>query len=206
MPDDTEVLVAVNPNNPDGICHAPETLLKIERRLASLGGWLIVDEAFADVTPEIGLSAHCEREGLILLRSFGKFFGLAGVRLGFALTHPETADRLNRALGPWAVSGPACTVGTRALEDTTWIEATRKSLAAGRLRLETLLQGHGLEIVGGTDLFVLTRSEGARNLHNHLARTGIWTRAFTQHPSWLRFGQPGRPEHWRRLETTIEAP
>ncbi len=204
-PGDTDVLVIVNPNNPDGVRHAPGELVETGRRLASRGGWLIVDEAFADVTPDLGISAHCKQDGIILLRSFGKFFGLAGIRLGFALTHPDMADRLNRALGPWAVSGPACVIGTLALRDRAWIDEARETLAAGMRRLEALLLENRLDIAGGTDLFTTTHSDRAESLHGHLARNGIWTRAFPDHADWIRFGQPGPPEHWRRLETALES-
>jgi len=202
-PSDTGVLVVVNPNNPDGARHAPGGLIETARRLASRGGWLIVDEAFGDVTPDLGLAAHCQLDGLVLLRSFGKFFGLAGLRLGFALTGPEMAGRLNQAMGPWAVSGPAAAVGARALLDTAWIQGTRETLAAGMRRLEALLADNGLDIAGGTDLFALTHSDQAGALHRHLARNGIWTRVFPDHPAWIRFGLPGAPEHWRRLETAL---
>ena len=204
-PGDTDVLVVVNPNNPDGARHAPGELAETGRRLASRGGWLIVDEAFADVTPDLGLSAHCQQDGVILLRSFGKFFGLAGLRLGFALTHPHMAGCLNRALGPWAVSGPAAEIGARALRDGAWIEETRQTLAAGMRRLEALLMKTGLDIHGGTDLFTTIRSDRAGALHGHLAQGGIWTRAFPDHADWIRFGQPGPREHWRRLETALES-
>ncbi len=204
-PGDTDVLVVVNPNNPDGARYAPGELAEIGRRLASRGGWLIIDEAFADVTPGLSLSAHCNQDGIILLRSFGKFFGLAGLRLGFALTHRHMADHLNRALGPWAVSGPAAEIGARALRDGAWIERTRHTLAAGMQRLEAHLVENGLEIVGGTDLFTLICSDRAGELHGHLARSGIWTRVFPEHPDWVRFGQPGPPEHWRRLQTALKS-
>ena len=203
-PEDTEVLVVVNPNNPDGVRHAPGALLETGRRLASRGGWLIVDEAFADVTPDLGLSAYCQQDGVIILRSFGKFFGLAGLRLGFALSNPEMAGRLNRALGPWAVSGPACDIGARALLDEAWIEQTRETLATGMRRLEALLVDNGLKLAGGTDLFIAARSDQAGALHGHLAQNGIWTRVFPDHGDWVRFGQPGLPEHWRCLETALE--
>jgi cobalamin biosynthetic protein CobC len=204
-PEDTGVLVVVNPNNPDGTRHTPDELLKTGRRLAARGGWLIVDEAFEDVTQSLSLSAHCQQDGVILLRSFGKFFGLAGLRLGFALTSPEMAGRLNRALGPWAVAGPAFEIGARALRDKAWIEETRATLAAGMRRLEALLAEGGLDIAGGTDLFTLAKSDRAGALHGHLARKGIWTRAFPDQGDWIRFGQPGTNEHWRRLEVALKS-
>jgi cobalamin biosynthetic protein CobC len=204
-PEDTDVLVVVNPNNPDGTRYTPEELLETGQRLALQGGWLIVDEAFGDVTPGLSLAAHCQQDGIILLRSFGKFFGLAGLRLGFALTSPEMAGRLNRALGPWAVAGPACEIGARALRDKAWIEQTRAALAAGRRRLEALLVESGLDITGGTDLFTTARTGRAGTLHGHLAGAGIWTRIFPNQGDWIRFGQPGTDEHWRRLDAALKS-
>lgn len=200
---DTDVLVLVNPNNPDGTRYAPDRLAGPCRRLASRGGWLIVDEAFCDVTPDLSLAANCGRDGLIILRSFGKFFGLAGVRLGFALSNPSLASRLSEALGPWAVSGPTLEIGAKALSDAAWIDETGRNLATGRRRLETLLQGRGLEIVGGTDLFTLARSDRAQALHSRLAEQGIWTRAFAENPEWIRFGQPGTGDDWQRLTDAL---
>ncbi|NQV82305.1 MAG: threonine-phosphate decarboxylase [Rhodospirillales bacterium] len=204
VPGDTDVLIIVNPNNPNGVCTQRQDLLDTRRNLARRGGWLIVDEAFADVAPDISLAAHCQDDGLIILRSFGKFFGLAGLRLGFALCNPQTASRLNQALGPWSVSGPAIAVGTRALRDTAWIEQTRNTLRAEVQRLEILFGRAELDIVGTTDLFVLIRSNQAARLHAHLAQNGIWTRAFPGNRAWIRFGQPGTEEHWRRLETALD--
>ena len=200
---DTDVLVLVNPNNPDGTGYAADRLAGLCRRLASRGGWLIVDEAFCDVTPDLSLAADCASDGLIILRSFGKFFGLAGVRLGFALSHPSLAARLSEAFGPWAVPGPTLEIGVKALGDAAWIDETGATLATGRRRLEKLLQDQGLEIVGGTDLFILVRSDRAQVLHSRLAEQGIWTRAFPENPEWIRFGQPGTGENWQRLTDAL---
>ena len=204
VPDDTDVLIVVNPNNPDGMQYAHQELLDARRGLVRRGGWLIVDEAFADVTPDISLAAHCVDDGLIILRSFGKFFGLAGLRLGFALAHPAMAARLTQALGPWSVGGPAIAIGARALRDTAWIHQTRDTLRAGMQRLELLLRGAGLDIVGTTDLYLLAQSDQAPQLHVYLAQNGIWTRPFPNNPAWIRFGQPGAEDHWRRLETAFD--
>ncbi|HKO07655.1 MAG TPA: threonine-phosphate decarboxylase CobD, partial [Alphaproteobacteria bacterium] len=139
-----DVAVVANPNNPDGRRLAPASLVALADRLAARGGWLVVDEAFADVTPELSLAREVMRPGLILLRSFGKFFGLAGIRLGFALAAPAIATRLCARLGPWAVSGPALAVGAKALADAAWIEQTRRRLEKAAKRLDTILAGSGL--------------------------------------------------------------
>jgi cobalamin biosynthetic protein CobC len=142
---------------------------------------------------------------VVVLRSFGKFFGLAGLRLGFALTAPTLAARLRAALGPWAVSGPALAVGTRALADTVWIERTRRRLAEASARLDEILARLALTVVGGTSLFRLVQTPAANALFQHLGQAGIWVRAFPDNPDWLRFGLPANEREWRRLKTALVA-
>jgi len=201
--DDTDIVVVVNPNNPDGCRFSPDLLEAVQERLALRRGWLVVDEAFADVAPDLNLTGRCEKEGLIIMRSFGKFFGLAGVRLGFALTNAALTGHLAEALGSWTVFGPAEAIGIKAPGDTAWIEETRKALEIRKQNLEGLLTRQGWEITGVANLFTLFHTGKARALHAHLARQLIWTRVFPDHPQWLRFGQPGGQEDWNRLSTAV---
>jgi cobalamin biosynthetic protein CobC len=124
VPPDGRIVVLANPNNPDGRVIAPDRLLALAETLARRGGMLIVDEAFADCDPSASVSPAAGAPGLLVLRSFGKFFGLAGVRLGFALAQPGLAEDFRSALGPWPVSGPALAIGERALADDAWIATT----------------------------------------------------------------------------------
>ncbi len=202
--DAAAVVVVVNPNNPDGRRHDPTILEAARRKLAALGGLLIIDEAFADVTPEISMTSQAEMDGLLILRSFGKFFGLAGLRLGFAVGQDDMTKRLASQLGPWAVSGPAIEIGTRALRDKNWIDQTRQSLALLRARLDKILLSAGLEIVGGTDLYVLTRTKDAAFLYEKLGCAGVLVRAFEDRPEWLRFGLPGNEAEFERLEKVLQ--
>lgn len=195
----SSVVVLANPNNPDGRIHQPRSLAALADKLAAAGGLLVVDEAFADVAPELSLAPLAGRPGLCLLRSFGKFFGLAGLRLGHALAEPALALRLEAHLGPWRASGPALAVAARALADQAWIAATRRELAAAAARLDRLLNSAGLSILGGTHLFRLTESGDAAGLHDALARRGILTRRFAARPRWLRFGLPSDEAGWQRL-------
>lgn len=201
---DADVVVVVNPNNPDGRVAAPDTLVARAKGLAQRGGLLVVDEAFADVAPEASVARDAGSDGLAVLRSFGKFFGLAGARLGFVLAPAVLAESLRRALGPWAVSGPAAAVAVQAFANAAWIAETRARLAADSGCLRALLAGQGFAIVGGTDLFVLVESGHAALWHAHLARHGILVRAFADHPRWLRFGLPAAA-HWTRLEEALAA-
>ena len=201
---DAGLVMVANPNNPDGRVFSATTLLAFARDLRRRGGVLVVDEAFMDVGPPgTSLAADVACGNVVVLRSFGKFFGLAGIRLGFAIAPPLLAARLRLALGPWALSGPALAVGVRALTDERWIERTRKRLQKAADRLDAMLVRSGLTIVGGTSLFRLARTPVAHALFNHLGRAGIWLRAFPDHADWLRFGLPANEKEWRRLATAI---
>jgi len=161
---------------------------------------LIVDEAFMDAGPRaMSLAGHVERGNVVVLRSFGKFFGLAGLRLSFALASTEIASRLNASLGPWPVSGPALTIGDAALNDTAWIEGARRTLAEASRRLDGMLNAAGLEKIGGTSLFSLVRKADAQQVFERLGRAGVFVRRFAEEPRWLRFGLPGAEADWQRL-------
>lgn len=197
------IVVVVNPNNPDGHVSDPDALLELARRLGAKGGLLVVDEAFADVAPDISVAAEAGRDGLIVLRSLGKFYGLAGVRFGTALGSPALVERINEELGPWAVSGPALQVAAQALADRGWKTRMLKKLAQRRAELDTVLQAQRLEIVGGTDLFVLVRHPRAEALYEHLAENRILTRAFAGRPEWLRLGLPPGKAGIKRLDKAL---
>jgi cobalamin biosynthetic protein CobC len=198
-----DLAIVVNPNNPDGRVFGRRDLLELAgaRRYRGL---LVVDEAFMDVRPDgAGLCGDVMRGGLMVLRSFGKFFGLAGLRLGFAIAAPSIAERLAATLGPWAVSGPAIMIGQTALADAAWIGAMRGRLAQEAGRLDEVLTMAGMEIVGGTSLFRLARTPVADRLFHDLGRAGILVRRFQECPDWLRFGLPGSDIAWDRLRTAL---
>jgi cobalamin biosynthetic protein CobC len=197
--------VVVNPNNPDGRILAKSTLLDLADALTANEGILVVDEAFADVVPPEVSLADAARANVVVLRSFGKFFGLAGLRLGFALTAPELARRLQTLLGPWAVSGPALHVGAIALADESWKIATRARLAEAAQHLDALLSRAKLEIVGGTSLYRLTRAARSGALFRHLGHAGILVRRFEENPTDLRWGLPKTDDDWRRLSAALAA-
>lgn len=198
----SDVLVLIHPNNPSGARFPVDRLLDWHARLAARGGWLVLDEAFMDVTPEYSLCPFSAREGLIVLRSLGKFFGLAGARVGFVCAHPALLARLSTLLGPWTVNGPACWVATAALDDQTWQAATRQRLVTGGVRLRALLAHHRLEPEGGCALFEWLRTPYAQALHEALAQHGILTRRFTETAS-LRFGLPATEADWLRLDSAL---
>ncbi len=198
-----DLAIVANPNNPDGRLFERDPLLRLADELQRRRGLLIVDEAFLDVAPR-GLSVDdCAHGNVLVLRSFGKFFGLAGVRLGFAIGAPELIARVATTLGPWPVSGPAIAIGATALADAAWADAMRRRLADEMQRLQALLAGAGLEAIGGTSLFHLVRTPRAADLFQHLGRAGILVRRFDAQPSWLRFGLPGNEAAWERLRVTL---
>jgi cobalamin biosynthetic protein CobC len=201
---DANLVLLANPNNPDGRLLVKADLLAVAKRLAARGGLLVVDEAFMDVGPlQTSLAADVARAGIVVLRSFGKFFGLGGVRLGFALAAPPVAARLAALLGPWAVSGPALAVGTAALANSGWIDTSRHRLAETATRLDAILRNAGIDIVGGTSLFRLAQTPAARELFHHVGCAGILTRRFTEEPRWLRFGLPASEAQWQRLQLAM---
>ncbi|OLF52561.1 threonine-phosphate decarboxylase CobD [Pseudomonas chlororaphis] len=202
--DSLDVLVVVNPNNPTGLSLTPERLLDWHARLAQRGGWLVVDEAFMDNTPQLSLAAQADQVGLIVLRSFGKFFGLAGVRLGFVLAERKLLKLLAEQVGPWAVSGPTRVLGQACLRDREGHAQQRLRSEAASLRLVQLLERQGLKPQGGCALFQWLITDRAEQLHEFMARRGILLRLFV-HNSSLRFGLPADEADWSRLEQAFVA-
>jgi len=200
-----DLAVVVNPNNPDGRIIERRALLTLADGLNGRGGILVIDESFADVAPEISLAGETDRDNVIVLRSFGKFYGLAGLRLGFAIASPRLANRLDTMLGPWAVSGPAIEIGQQALADEEWTRRTRERLGADAMRLDELLAKAGLDIIGGTSLYRLTKSDEASELFDRLGRAGILVRRFSDQPTWLRWGVPPDERAWQRLAECLAA-
>jgi cobalamin biosynthetic protein CobC len=201
---DADLAIVANPNNPDGRVFSEHELLDLADARRHRGGLLVVDEAFMDVGPMgASLCGEVARGDIVVLRSFGKFFGLAGLRLGFAVAAPAIAARLAAALGPWAVAGLTIAIGQRALEDTEWINTMRERLEEESRRLDAALTEAGIEVVGGTSLFRLVRTSGADHLFHHLGRAGILVRRFPEHTAWLRIGLPDSEVAWDRLRAAL---
>ncbi|MBU1286240.1 MAG: threonine-phosphate decarboxylase CobD [Alphaproteobacteria bacterium] len=198
-----DALVLCNPNNPDGATLERSHLEYALTRQAARNGWLIVDEAYADISPALSLAPFAGAESLIILRSFGKFFGLAGLRLGALLGPPALLDAMSQRLGVWPVSGPALTIGTQAYGDGLWQAETRDRLAAARRRLDTILLDAGLWLVGGTDLFRLAKTDQAPQLWHRLAEAGIYVRRFGYAPDLLRIGLPANTAGEHRLAAAL---
>lgn len=197
-----DVMVLCNPNNPTGATVAPERLRDWASLLAARGGWLVVDEAFADVMPDISVAQWSSMPGLIVLRSIGKFFGLAGARVGFVAAHGELLERLADTLGPWAVSGPAQQITRAALDDKAWQRETSTRLLAAGTRLRDLLCQHGIASTG-SPLFQWWPEARPEEFWQHMAERGIWVRLFTRAARGIRIGLPPDEAAWHRLETAL---
>lgn len=194
--EDADVTIVVSPNNPTGRL-LPQELLRRDR------GLLIVDEAFVDfLAPDASLAKDLPAN-TIVLRSFGKAYGLAGVRLGFAIAEKTIVDWIRDELGPWAVSGPALEIGRRALADSAWLQTAAARLATDRQKLDAFLVSAGCEILGGTPLFCLVHHPDAAGLADRLGRQGIHVRRFAREPQWLRFGLPASAIEFSRVAAAL---
>ena len=200
--DNVDVVVLIHPNNPAGDLFDPATLLICHARLAARGGWLIVDEAFMDATPGDSLCPHTFNEGLIVLRSVGKFFGMAGARAGFVCASAGLLDAAREQLGPWTVTGPTRYALRQALADVAWHAQARTRLQACSARLAQLLTKHDIVPTAGCAFFQWWRSERAGEMHRALAAQGIFTRLFDQ-PHSLRFGLPEDDVAFDRLDAAL---
>lgn len=194
-----DLAVVVNPNNPDGKSYPPADLLALRQQV----GCLVVDESFADTQPELSLAAQAGQDGLLVLRSFGKFYGLAGVRLGFVLGAEAEIEKLDAMAGPWPVSGAALRIATHALSNVDWAKATTQRLRAEAGEADALARAAGWEPLGGTELFRLYDTPDAQAAQDKLARHCIWSRIFPYSNRWLRLGLPAGDE-WVRLAKAME--
>lgn len=198
-----DVLVVINPNNPTGELIAADKLLKWHQKLSTKGGWLIIDEAFMDVTPEYSLLSRGIKPGLIVLRSLGKFFGLAGIRCGFVITDKELLQRIADKTGPWSLSGPTRYIAKQVLQDKSWHKIYKEKLQNASQYLSDILTQHSLTPNNGTALFQWLRHPQANDIFEALAQQGILIRLFEGKMPSLRFGLPANKQQWLRLERAL---
>ena len=198
--DEADLAVVVNPNNPGGEHYTSEHLLNLKTRV----GVLVVDESFADAQPALSIVSHANQQGLIVLRSFGKFYGLAGLRLGFLFADAKTVGSAQELSGPWPVSGIAIEIGSQALSDNQWKEQMIQTLRADASRLDALAIQCGWRLTGGTELFRTYATPDAKNAQHRLAQSQIWTRIFPWSNELIRIGLPGNETEWNRLTVALQ--
>lgn len=189
--------VFVHPNNPDGRLFTPEDLPLDTADL------IIIDESFCDTCPDQSLIAMANQENVIVLKGLGKFWGLGGLRLGFAIGMPNLIEKLKDLLGPWPVSGPAIQIGTEALSDRDWAESMLRSLDENTVKLDHLMTDTNASVIGGTSLYRLYSVKSAKDFQSHLAKHHIWSRVFPYSQTWVRLGLPSHPHDWARLEKVL---
>jgi cobalamin biosynthetic protein CobC len=195
-----DLAIIVNPNNPDGHHLRPDQIMALAGRV----GFLVVDESFADLTPQMSVAGLAGRPGLLILRSFGKFYGLAGLRLGFCIGHADAIAQLESMAGPWPVSGPAISIATAALVDRPWVTETIQRLSDDARRADQLALQAGWQIIGGTTLFRLYDTGHAAAAQEKLARAHVWSRIFPYSGEWLRLGLPGNQTEWDQLSHAMK--
>ncbi|MBW9117268.1 threonine-phosphate decarboxylase [Rhizobium cauense] len=201
---DHTIVVIVNPNNPDGRSHTPDRLAAFCESVQTRGGFVVVDEAFGDTCPKMSLIPFAPQlPNVLISRSFGKFFGLAGLRLGFVIAAQPILERIEDLLGPWAVSGPALSAAAALLRSDT--DEIQRAIEERARALRKVLEENGLRIVGGTDLFALVDHERSADLHWHLCKHHILVRQFDYQPRWLRFGLAANTAGDQRLSDALQS-
>jgi len=201
--DSVDAIVITHPNNPDGRCFSRAALEQVRTSLAARGGWLILDEAYADLIPAESFAPQGGTDGLIVLRSFGKFFGLAGLRLGAVIAPPRELELFAHRLGVWPISTAALEIGTRAYNDQIWQSQMRATLNEAASSLRQILSESDLTLVGGTDLFQLVEVADANVAFDHFAKAGLYVRRFDWSRTHLRLGLPPNPDAVDRLKSAL---
>ena len=201
---ETDVLIIINPTNPSGRQYKKEQLLSWHQQLQQHNGWLVVDEAFIDTSPDKSLCRLPAMPGLLILRSVGKFFGLAGCRVGFLIAEQSVLDQMKEHLGPWPIATASRYITIHAFKDTDWQQHCRQQLQFQSARLAELLTRYGLSPTAGTDLFQWVKISAAKDIHEKLAKNAILTRLF-ESPASLRFGLPANEQQWQQLEKALQS-
>ena len=202
-PPQADVIILGQPNNPDGRLWSQEEIAKYLAHVKARGGFLVIDEAFADAYEAASFMAEAGDESLIILRSVGKFYGLAGLRVGFAIGGPLMMEKLTDFIGPWPISGPAQDVACQALRDDAWRQDHQKTLRSLAQDMADILQKAGFTLLAHTPLFITISDPSAHALHHHLAQNGFWTRIYQNHPHLMRFGLLADEEALAKLASVL---
>ena len=181
------VAVLANPNNPDGRETPRDDIFGFVR--SQRHRLVIIDEAFADMRQDLSMVGAAGMEpNLVVMRSFGKFFGLAGLRLGFVFAEPALAKVLSDRLGPWAVSGPALAIAAHAFSRLDLINELRNKLDKAHAMTRSALKMASVPIVGETALFFYCEVGDGAAVRDLLASHKLLVRAFDHSPTRIRIG------------------
>ena len=187
----TKAIFVANPNNPTGTLAAPEEVRQLLDQTPPRVV-IVMDQAYLEYLEEpqdlLPLIRSGEKPNLILLRTFSKIYGLAGLRLGYGIGHPDFIAALEKVRQPFNVNSLAQAAGLAALDDDAHTQKTRQNNAGGRKYLEDALREMGVEYVPSSANFILLRVGEARRVFTELQAAGIIVRPVENYglPEWLR--------------------
>jgi histidinol-phosphate aminotransferase len=195
---DTKIVFLANPNNPTGTFHPWEAIREfLERVPASV--LVVIDEAYGEYLPPERQSPTAgwisRFPNLVISRTLSKAYGLAGLRVGFGLAHPEVAELMNRVRQPFNVNHLAMIAACAALGDEAFIAESRRVNAAGLVQLEEGFARLGLEFIPSAGNFIAVRVGDAARVYDFLLRQGVIVRPIAGY---------GMPEHLRVTVGTRE--
>ena len=199
-----DVVVVCNPNNPDGRTYKPDELTALATQLHQRNAWLVVDESFMDIIPDFSLAKLASTsDNIVVFRSCGKFFGVAGLRVSCAIAWESCANWLTAAVGPWPISTAACNVLPAMFADAAWIQSTRTTLVKEAVQWRGMLASY-FTLVGFTPFFTLVDVPHAEQWYEKFVTHGIAVRRFEYNQRWLRIGLPAKAD-LPRLQATLAA-
>ena len=191
----SDIAIIVNPNNPTGKVIAEEILDDLSKKVRIL----IIDESF-----KMFSSRRIQKfDNVIQINSLGKFFGLAGVRLGFVSGPSDFIKSVREMLGPWPISSIAAEIGIIALNDTTWISEMEKILLEGSNVLHKACSTKNWKLVGKTNLFHTYATSSCLEVEEQFAAHYIWIRTFDYSQTWIRLGIPTSKYEWTRVRQVL---
>ncbi|NLB65406.1 MAG: histidinol-phosphate transaminase [Lentisphaerae bacterium] len=207
----TKLVIVANPNNPTGTLVDQAAVDSFVERLPE-GVVAVFDEAYMElIEPEIQVDTvkHVKagKKPVVTLRTFSKAYGLAGLRVGYALAQPDAIDLLNRVRQPFNVTAMAQAAALAALEDEEYLVASRKMLREGRAQLMAGMRELGLEPVEAVANFILFPFEKAAELAGELTKRKVIVRPMMGFglPGYVRVSVGQAAENARFLEALEEA-
>ena len=207
---DTKIVFIANPNNPTGTFLAWEDVRAFVERVPPRT-LTVLDEAYGEYlppdreSPSIGWIA--DFPNLVISRTLSKAYGLAGLRVGFGLAHPEVAELMNRVRQPFNVNHLAMVAACAALGDVKFIEESRRVNAAGQEQLSEGFERLGLDYIASSGNFIAVRVGDAARIYASLLRQGVIVRPIAGYamPEHLRVTVGTAPQNARFLASLERA-